>query len=552
MSVKTYGIYLAYPPNVDLRAEGLGRHLIMLLKGAERLPDVRFAIACPSWSRKDIKNYFETEGLSFQKIEIHSELKIPYLLRIFMYISRRRKNLKKGTPLFRYSAISKKFISDHLLRLLIQGACISSAISLLVFAAKIFVSLIILLPLIIISTIVLILLKMVKKAKTNSRLSSWMGRARKTWVQSFNYILSFAKKPYDDGWMHHIFIAMYDHEMMRLNGIIAAIPNIKGWYCPTAFWPSFNKINKPRLVCVPDVVLRQFPVGFARNANDRFLETFNKISKVIKECRCIATYSESVKWGTLVDHYAVPAESVTVIPHAPIDLKKHIDIKGFTNDRAVVINFCEKMLGGAIGRSKNNVYIPFLERAKFKYLFYASQLRPNKNIITLLRAFDYLLRQRYLGHKLILTGQAYAMPEIMEFILNNKLECEVLFLNNLSLSELAACYKLADIAVNPSLSEGGLPFTFSEALSVDTPVVMSRIPVSEEVLTDPKLQSMTFFDPYDWFDCAKKIEWGVMNRQILLNSQRKAYVKLSKRTWTDVAKDYIDAIDKQASQIVTA
>jgi len=47
---------------------------------------------------------------------------------------------------------------------------------------------------------------------------------------------------------------------------------------------------------------------------------------------------------------------------------------------------------------------------------------------------------------------------------------------------IAACYKLADLAVNPSLSEGGFPFTFTEALSVGTPVVMARIPVTEEII----------------------------------------------------------------------
>ena len=70
MPVKTYGIYLAYPPNVDLRTEGLGRQLAMFLKGAERLPDVRFVIACPSWTRQNLITLFETEGISLKDFQL--------------------------------------------------------------------------------------------------------------------------------------------------------------------------------------------------------------------------------------------------------------------------------------------------------------------------------------------------------------------------------------------------------------------------------------------------------------------------------------------------
>ena len=90
------------------------------------------------------------------------------------------------------------------------------------------------------------------------------------------------------------------------------------------------------------------------------------------------------------------------------------------------------------------------------------------------------------------------LPEIAQFIHKHNLQNDVLCLHDLSAQELAACYRLADLAVNPSLSEGGCPFTLTEALSVGTPVVMARIAVTEEVVTDPELQSLMLFDPYDW------------------------------------------------------
>ncbi|MNN12563.1 D-inositol-3-phosphate glycosyltransferase [compost metagenome] len=172
----------------------------------------------------------------------------------------------------------------------------------------------------------------------------------------------------------------------------------------------------------------------------------------------------------------------------------------------------------------------------------------------MLRAYQYLLRERLIGHKLILTGKPAALPAVQKFIKDHQLDKEVLFLHSLKTSELAACYALADLAVNPSLSEGGCPFTFTEALSVNTPVVMARIPVTEEVLTDPELQEVTFFDPYDWKDLAGRIEWAIEHRKELLAIQQQTYTQLSKRSWTNVVDEHLqilEDISQRRNQVVS-
>jgi glycosyltransferase involved in cell wall biosynthesis len=179
---------------------------------------------------------------------------------------------------------------------------------------------------------------------------------------------------------------------------------------------------------------------------------------------------------------------------------------------------------------------------KVSFIFYASQFRPNKNVISLLRAYESLLRKRLIKQKLILTGRPETSPEVKLFVKKHQLENDVLFLHGLSIQQLAACYKLADLVVNPSLSEGGCPFTFTEALSVSTPVVMARIPVSEEILTDPDLQKVTFFDPYSWEDIADKVEWALDHRQDVLSIQSVAYQSLARRTWTNVVDEHIDVL----------
>lgn len=188
--------------------------------------------------------------------------------------------------------------------------------------------------------------------------------------------------------------------------------------------------------------------------------------------------------------------------------------------------------------------------AGFKYLFYASQFRPNKNLLSLLRAYEHLLRKKHISHKLILTGNPKSFPLVNAYIEEHGLQNDVLCLHGLTVQELAACYKLADVAVNPSLSEGGCPFTFTEALSVGTPVVMANIAVTQEVLTDPILQSKTFFDPYDWRDVAKRIEWAIDHREELLALQTITYESLLRRTWRDVVNEHITVLDSISAGFV--
>ena len=77
MSMKNYGIYIAYPPTVDLRHEGLGRYLAAFLKGASAQKDVRFCVVCPSWSRESLSELFEAEGVPASSCHVVSPQGMP-------------------------------------------------------------------------------------------------------------------------------------------------------------------------------------------------------------------------------------------------------------------------------------------------------------------------------------------------------------------------------------------------------------------------------------------------------------------------------------------
>jgi glycosyltransferase involved in cell wall biosynthesis len=268
------------------------------------------------------------------------------------------------------------------------------------------------------------------------------------------------------------------------------------------------------------------------------------VEKAIQGSRRFITYSNDVKWNTLVDQYGVNPDCVDVVPHAVNDLHGLVDITGFPDSEATGRRYAEAQFGTALRKATNIAYAASFANLSARFLFYPSQFRPSKNVLSLLRAYYHLLKVRYIGHKLILTGNPADMPEIGEFIRNHNLANDVLCLPGLTVSELAACYKLADLAVNPSLSEGGCPFTFSEALSVGTPVVMARIAVTEEVITNPELRSMMLFDPYIWQDMADRIEWAIQNRDKLRSVQLGAFKAISRRSWDDVVADHVAILDR--------
>jgi hypothetical protein len=257
------------------------------------------------------------------------------------------------------------------------------------------------------------------------------------------------------------------------------------------------------------------------------------------------SYSDAVKWRILVGHYGCDPDRVFVVRHGTNTVDHLITVQGTLANDAATKALCETLLKSALCKAVDAEGDPEKGSGRFPFLFYASQFRPSKNIINILRAYEYLLRRKFVDVKLVLTGNPRVAPEVAEFIQTHNLRNDVLCLHGLTNQEWAACYKLAALAVNPSLSEGGCPFTFSEALSVGTPVVMARIAVTEEVITDPEVQSCTFFDPFDWRDMADRIHWALSNRSHLLATQKRFYDDvISRRTWHTVLDEYIEILEQ--------
>lgn len=537
MSVRRYGLYLLYPPGVPLASEGLGRLLVAFLHGASLINDVRFVIVCPSWLVASLREVLLAEHVPLDRIEIHAPPYPPLLLALYtrLIALRSRQRPSRYARFKAWVHHRAKRHSGGMLRAVSRATAGPSAPRFVLPLAAHAAMLAVISPLLLAVSVGRI-----------RRPIAWL-RSRRRSINAPTEKLSAAiAAPKNDPLVLRAYRLMEEAEVERLHGIIEGLKDVRAWYCPTAFWPSFNGIDAPKLMCVPDVVVGEFPVAFA-DLNPRIENNVAQLTSAIRGGQHFVTYSDTIKRTTLGARFSIPDHRVTVIPHAPQDMSPWISPTGMFQSQTAAVQQCHSLLMGALRRSRSP-YVAGFANPSVKFLFYASQFRPNKNILTLLRAYEHLLRREFIGHKLILTGKPHAMTGIEEFIAEHHLWHEVLCVTELSTRELAAFYKLADLAVNPSLSEGGFPFTFSEALSVGTPVVMSNIPVTQEVVSDPILQEQMLFDPHDWRDVANRISWAIDNRATLLENQRTLYGQLARRTWGDVVNEHIAVLDRIANQ----
>ena len=536
MSVRTYGIYLCYAPQVDLRAEGLGRHLAAFLRAAEGRTDVSFVIACPSWMRATLRHLCDEAGVDFGALQVLAPADSPPLLQVFGLLSRVRNRQRGPAWLSRATA----WLRSGIERASTWGeARLAGTRSYVVLA------------MISLAAVVFVVLRAGVRQLSALVQAALRGLTRIA-ARQLRPVRARADAALSNLKRDPVILRLYRHmeaaEVELLLKLIAGRPDIAAWYCPTAFWPQFNAIAAPRLMSVPDVVLTEYPIGFAMAGGGRFEQTFHDVEAAIRGSDHLVTYSDYVKRTTLVARYHIDPERIEVIRHGINDLGALLalpDVKGDGIARGAY--YCVSLFRSALDKAVGNGRAGTYGSGDVRFLFYASQLRPNKNVLTLLRAYEWLLRRQAISHKLILTGDPRETPSLKEFIAEKGIENDVLCLHRLSERELAACYRLADLAVNPSLSEGGFPFTFAEAVSVGTPVVMARIPVTTEYLGQAPVAASMLFDPYDWRALADRIAWALANREALYRAQRQFFDEtVAKRTWAHVVDDHIRALDRIA------
>jgi glycosyltransferase involved in cell wall biosynthesis len=532
--MKRIGIVLAYPPGVITVSEGLPRLLIFLIEGLiERGYSV--VIICPEWCRQDLGNLFKDTEFIFtikDQIEIISTGKIPPVVilhsRYLAWIHRtRHPSLFDGFICFSQDQVTE-FVSR-----------IAGTSSWIVFFMAITVGLV-LSPIIFLGGLIIALSGKVYSLCTKTFMKI---QARVVTLMS-QHLIAFK----DDLFARRIFFnVIYKREVEQLARLAQEQKTIHSWLLPTPFWPELvRQLPNPVVVC-PDVVIIDFPVGFEReDFGHQIVNRRTQIEESLVAACHLITYSTYVKSTQITKNFAIEDTKISVIPHGHINLENSLNIlKPFrTMSKIEQRDLCLQIITDYFQRGISDAYLRNFDFSGVRFLFYPSHIRPSKNIPALIKAIHSLIHFKHEPIKLILTGNPAGDHPIKNLITQLGLERDIIFLPNMPTRVLAAFYHLSALTVNPTLFEGGFPFTFSEAYSVGSPSLMSRIPVVEEFVTDPDLQKKMLFDPYNTEDMIDRISWGLHHRKELLGHQQPLYNQLKERSWAQVASEYADILEQ--------
>jgi glycosyltransferase involved in cell wall biosynthesis len=121
-------------------------------------------------------------------------------------------------------------------------------------------------------------------------------------------------------------------------------------------------------------------------------------------------------------------------------------------------------------------------RVRPPYLLYVGTIEPRKNLLTLIRAYDELLRTTTLRPQLVLAGgRGWLCDEVFKLVEDLKLQDQVRFTGYVEDADLPALYSAAEAFVYPSMYEGfGLPPL--EAMACGAPVITSDVSSLPEVV----------------------------------------------------------------------
>jgi glycosyltransferase involved in cell wall biosynthesis len=164
----------------------------------------------------------------------------------------------------------------------------------------------------------------------------------------------------------------------------------------------------------------------------------------------IITPSESVK-REVTEHLGIKPSKVVSIPEAPRDIFHPLPIEEtFEVRRRLEI--------------------------EDEFILFVGTIEPRKNLLTLLKAFQEILRATSRRPQLVIAGkEGWLMDELFSYIRESGVKDRLRFTGYLTDEDLRALYSSCRVFVYPSLYEGfGLPPL--EAMACGAPVIASRIP----------------------------------------------------------------------------
>jgi len=230
---------------------------------------------------------------------------------------------------------------------------------------------------------------------------------------------------------------------------------------------KWNEKPIKKLVTIHDLIFLRFPQYYS--FFDRKIHFF-KFKKAAEQADLIIAISEQTK-RDIIQFLKVPEGKIRVVYQGCHQAFKENQGEEFLNSVKEKYNLPER------------------------FILNVGTVEVRKNLLNIVKAIN--------GTEipLVVIGRKTTyFKKVQKYLKKNKLESQVHFLENVSMEELAAIYKLADLFVYPSFFEGfGIPVI--EALFSKTPVITSNL----SCLPEAGGPDSIYINPHNFEDLKAKI-----------------------------------------------
>jgi glycosyltransferase involved in cell wall biosynthesis len=292
------------------------------------------------------------------------------------------------------------------------------------------------------------------------------------------------------------------------------LPSADLLFSPHYNVPVFHVRSKKRVVTIHDVYHLAFyhQLSSAQKFYARFM-----INMAVKLSDAIITVSEFSK-KEIIKFTGCPEKKITVI---------HNGVK-------------QNVIHTNIESTKVKYDLPV------KYILFVGNVKPHKNLKSLLQAYLLLDPEIRTAYKIVIAGKKDGFitgdTHLTRFIESSGLSSSIIFTGYVEDEDMDALYAEASLFVFPSLYEGfGLPPL--EAMLNNCPVIVSNIASLPEICGDASL----YFDPLNVQDIALKIKYVLNDAQLRQNLIQKGKNRIKKFTWERSINQHLELFTQQLS-----
>jgi glycosyltransferase involved in cell wall biosynthesis len=263
----------------------------------------------------------------------------------------------------------------------------------------------------------------------------------------------------------------------------------------------------PTVLTIHDLSLLLYP---ATHEERRVSRARRRLPLMSRQATMIITPTNAVK-TEVCEHLRVPADNVVVVNEAPR--------RSFQPMPLEQASTTVRKLG--------------LDE---EFILYVGTIEPRKNLITLVKAFEEVLRSTALRPQLVIAGKkGWLTEELFTYIETAKLGDRILLTGYLDDDELRSVYSACRVMVYPALYEGaGLPTL--EAMACGAPVITTNTPAIAEMVGD----KARLFSPTDFRVLARHIVELLTTPAARESLSRAGINHASRFTWERAARETLE------------